>query len=650
MSSTESISPIFGTGNNDTINGTSRSDIISAKAGDDLVYGQNGNDEIWGGSGDDILYGNNGNDVLYGSGGPNYVPAATFTLSQDYPVTVTFAGETAGYRNTFGYYKVNVETGAFYNTSIIWENASLSGSGGDLVTNVSSENIDVSAGETFGIFIVSNGYSYNNYSSLGTGQLEFRNSDGTNATLSSEAPSLWHVSDDDTETQISAPNGIYHTAGYGDDVQVNSDGLVHTVGVMKVDAGTITIGFEDLYGLGDRDFDDSVFTLDIGTANASFINAHYNLDSEPDDSDAEDGEAPVVYTFSDNDTLYGGTGSDELHGKSGNDHLEGGTGADELHGGSGNDYLAGDSGNDVLYGNSGDDELHGGTANDLLYGGSGDDSLYGGSAVDTLHGNSGNDILDGGSGHDQLFGGSGHDQLFGGSGSDELNGNSGHDSLYGGSGSDDLFGGSGDDYLSGGTGADNINGGSGDDFIITGPGRDIVNGGSGSDTVSYADLDAGIRIDLHGKRTTGGDSDSLISIENAIGSDYDDWFRGDLRDNALFGGGGDDILRGTKGEDQLTGGSGADTFLWFDRDLDGSVDSIMDFNVFEGDTLDLSGALTADEGFDITQYLLFNDDGENTTISIDLNGGADDFLEFVTLEGVSGLTLSNAYDSDYIVI
>jgi len=647
MAITDPISPIYGTGENDTIRGTNRSDIISAKAGDDLAIGSNGNDEVWGGSGDDILYGNPGNDVLYGSGGPNYVPATTFTLTEDYPVSVIFSGETAGYRNSFGYYKVDAETGTLQNASIIWENASILGSGGSLITGESSASLDVSAGETFGIFIISNGFSYNDFDDFESGQYEFRNADGTTATLSSTAPDLWHIGEDGTETKIWAPNGIYHTAGYGENAAINADGLEHTVGVMKADVGTVTIGFEDLYGLGDKDFDDSVFTLDVGPANANFINAHYNIGSEDEEAPPGDGLDTPAVVFSDNDILYGGSGSDELHGKSGNDQLFGDSGSDELHGGSGADLLNGGSGKDVLYGNSGDDNLDGGSSNDLLYGGSGNDTLQGGSAVDTLHGNSGDDVLDGGSGHDQLFGGSGDDQLDGGVGSDELHGNSGNDTLNGGSGSDDLFGGSGNDILSGGSGADNIQGGGGNDTIFTGSGHDTVNGGSGIDTVDYSDLDSGVRIDLHGKRTAGGDSDSLISVENAIGSDFDDWFRGDLRDNALDGGGGYDTIRGNKGSDQLTGGAGGDEFLWFTSDLDGSVDTILDFSAIEGDVLNLSNVLNPEFDFDVSLFLSFNDNGEDTTIGIDADGGGDSFTDFAILEETTGITLTEAVEADF---
>jgi len=642
MPSTESISPIYGTGADDIISGTNRSDVISALAGDDYASGSQGNDEVWGGSGDDVLYGNNGNDVLYGSGGPNYIAAATFALNYDYPVTITFSGETAGYRNSLGYYKVDGTTQAITDVDIIWENASLEGSGGSLIQGVSSVSLDVSAGETFGVFIVSNGYSYNNYGSLTDGHYEFRDAEGARAALDSVNPALWYVAADGTETLINAPNGIYHTAGYDDDVQLNADNEVHTVGLLKADAGTITLGFEDLYGLGDEDFDDSVFTLDIGMQNALFLNAHYNGGNDP-------GSGTSGFIFTDNDYLSGGTGSDELYGRSGNDQLYGDSGADELHGGSGLDQLYGGTGNDLLYGNSGDDTLDGGSANDILKGGSGNDTLFGGTATDVLHGNSGDDILDGGSGVDTLYGGSGFDTLSGGTGADELHGNSGDDVLSGNSGSDVLIGGSGSDTLSGGSGADDLQGGSGNDTFITGSGRDIVNGGSGIDTVDYSGIDKGLRIDLHGKRTTGGDSDVLTSIENVIGSSGDDWFRGDLRDNALNGGAGDDILRGTKGSDLLTGGSGADAFLWLGGDLDGMIDTLTDFDVLEGDVLDLSYLIPTPEEYAISEYLKFEDDGTHTTVSIDTDGGGDHFTGFVTLSYVSGVTVDEAEQADYFV-
>lgn len=632
MASTIAIHPIYGTGGDDVISGTTRSDVISGGGGDDTAYGNVGNDEVWGGSGDDLLYGNSGNDILYGSGGPNLQQVSTVTMTDDYPVTVTFDGETAGYRNSFGYYKVNPETGEIYDVDIVWANASQQGSGGDLIVGETQETLDVGAGDQFGVFIVSNGYSYNQsfYSDWdGTGTFEFRNADGSVATLESTNPALHHVAEDGTETEILVQK--YHTAAHGDNLGLNPDGLLHTTGILKTDAGTLTLGFEDLYGGGDLDFDDSVFTLDIGVANAQFLNGHFAIDNSDGANGGDDGGI-IVADPDDNDTLYGGTGQDELHGRAGNDYLSGGTGSDELHGGSGTDVLHGNQGSDTLYGNSGDDVL------------------YGGNSADMLQGNSGNDTLHGGSSSDEMYGNSGDDTLYGGTGSDVLSGGSGNDLLEGGTGADTISGGSGNDVIHGNQGADVLNGNSGNDFFIGGSGRDIITGGAGVDTVSYADANSSVRIDLHGKRVTGGDHDTINGVENAIGSDHNDWFRGDVRDNELTGGAGDDYIRGTKGTDTLTGGSGSDIFAWRSSDLDGSLDVVSDFSASDGDTLDLSAIITDTPEFDILDYIQFADNSVDTTVQIDTDGSGGQshgWESLAVLSGVSGHSETESYEQDF---
>jgi serralysin len=60
-------------------------------------------------------------------------------------------------------------------------------------------------------------------------------------------------------------------------------------------------------------------------------------------------------------------------------------------------------------------------------------------------------------------------------------------------------------------------------------------------------------------QVTGGGTDTLVSIENLIGSAYADVFAGDSAANRLEGGAGNDILNGGNGDDTLTGGLGADS-------------------------------------------------------------------------------------------
>ena len=124
-----------------------------------------------------------------------------------------------------------------------------------------------------------------------------------------------------------------------------------------------------------------------------------------------------------------------------------------------------------------------------------------------------------------------------------------------------------DDIVIGTSGSDDLSGGVGNDSLIGGAGFDSYDGGSGSDTVDFAGA-AGWVIDLGaGSATTltGYTTETLVSIENVIGSDGDDRITGTNRSNDLDGGGGDDTLIGGGGVDDFYGGSGFDTV-----DLSGS--------------------------------------------------------------------------------
>jgi hypothetical protein len=229
-------------------------------------------------------------------------------------------------------------------------------------------------------------------------------------------------------------------------------------------------------------------------------------------------------------------------------------------------------------------------------------------------------MLLGSSGSDELDGGTGDDSLHDGSKNDKLIGRSGDDYLDGGNGSDNLNGGVGNDTLIGGSGNDNLKGGSGDDLIYSGGNKDVVNGGSGIDTVSYSYAASAVNIDIHRKKTTGGDSDTLKSIENAVGSDHNDSMRGNRLNNRLEGGDGDDTIRGMKGDDQLLGGSGADTFAWRQSDIDGSLDQILDFALGE-DSLSLNvSASLADR--DINEWLQLEAGDNSVELYADLEVAA----------------------------
>ena len=158
---------------------------------------------------------------------------------------------------------------------------------------------------------------------------------------------------------------------------------------------------------------------------------------------------------------------------------------------------------------------------------------------------------------------------------------------------DAYAGGEGDDILEGRSGADTLDGG--------GQPEDGI-----GDTASYYHARDAVHVSLaDGRGYTGpAKGDTLIDIENLIGSDYEDTLVGDTGDNILIGGWGDDILDGGPGADLLVGGHGVDTVTYrYAYSTHGvRVDlalGVADGSAAEGDTLigieNIIGSLQDDE-------------------------------------------------------
>ncbi len=148
----------------------------------------------------------------------------------------------------------------------------------------------------------------------------------------------------------------------------------------------------------------------------------------------------------------------------------------------------------------------------------------------------------------------------GGLGNDLIYGTNLNDVIAGGADNDIVFGFAGDDVLSGGDGDDTLRGGAGEDLLF---------GNSGNDTFDFSGSDQAIAIDL--SDLAGGTSvfSGLLelnvangdSIENVIGTSFDDTITGNSLDNVFEGLAGNDTLYGRSGDDVLFGGAGATTIV-----------------------------------------------------------------------------------------
>ena len=493
---------ITGTDNNDKLTGTRGTDQIQGEGGSDNISGGNGSDTIRGGGGDDQLFGNNGHDII--SGGDaiiGKVALDTLKVSEAYEGKVTFLSESAGYKNILGVYRI-ADDGTIYDVEILFENASLRGSGGDLIGGESSVGFDFEAGDELGFFIVANGYSQSGVPALldqDGANFKMIDADGNIANANGDGPvRLVHVSSDGEETAISADNGrnLFHSRQ-----NLNQDGLNHVVAEVNTADGTLRVGFEDLWNGGDNDFDDSVFLVQVGQTNSRLIDRGDSGSGNDDGADFISGGNgnDQLMGMANNDVVEGGNGHDKLWGNSGNDALDGGTGNDELRGGKGDDLILGKDGNDTILGNSGDDRISGGN---------GDDNIKGESGNDLISDDAGNDVVDGGSGNDEVIAGQGgRDTYVGGSGQDTLDySQSGANGLtidlskgtVQGSGQNDsinsfetVIASNGNDSIKGSKNDDTIEGRDGNDVIRGYKGADELTGGEGEDTYKWErkDLD-----------------------------------------------------------------------------------------------------------------------------------------------------------------
>ncbi|MEM7746829.1 MAG: calcium-binding protein, partial [Pseudomonadota bacterium] len=247
---------------------------------------------------------------------------------------------------------------------------------------------------------------------------------------------------------------------------------------------------------------------------------------------------------------------------------------------------------------------------------------------------------------ERIRGGFGDDTLVGDSLDNRIRGGGGDDAITGNDGNDDLRGESGNDTIEGGIGDDTLAGGSGNDTLI---------GGADFDTANYSNEHAGITVDMSagvagdGTATDGyGDTDTLQSIEQVIGTDFNDRLIGSVGDDILVGGFGDNTLRGGAGNDTLQG-EGILQNSRFDFNRVDYSDALDDVTILISGGIDSTSSSafstnagdTANIGTDVlinAEYVFGSAFDDTVTVAGDLLNRYGAFFEFEGGDGNDSLT------------
>jgi Ca2+-binding RTX toxin-like protein len=586
------VANIDGDSGNNIIVGTAVNDVIKGFDGNDQLTGFSGADLLEGGNGNDVLVGNEGNDTLDGGSGTDEVLYYRETGSNGVNVNLETGVATDSHGNTDRLTSIERVYGTSHNDTITGldsvgdllfgreGNDALNGGGGNdtLVGGSGSDTLNGGSGNDNVAYFLETGTSGVSVDLLaGSATDTFGNND--------VLTSIEYIFGSDQNDTILGSNvdGDRLFGRDGDDYIDGRDGnnLIYSgAGDDHIVIGTTLTDARDtivINGNGNK--------MITGTGATGTRYAHHIVFET---------EAAVNANLSTGIATSAGMRTDfsgalfflELGGSAFDDVLTGGN--------SRYDYLewfVGNQGNDTIDGGSG-------TANTIIY----EDEVEVGSYnyATGIHEFGNRAVVV------NLATGTATDS-FGGTDTliniDDVRATRFADQITGNSGLNSFWGLGGNDTLNGGDGVDSI-------FF----GEDYLTGGT-----------AGARVDL----TTGtavdgfGDTDRLISIENAYGTEVGDDFLGNGGENRLSGLGGDDTLDGGFGDDILLGGEGDDSIVG-----GGNNDEI--WGDEGNDTLD-GGA-----GVDLIQY-------RNASSAVNVNlttgtatdgmGGTDTLLNIESVHG-----------------
>jgi Ca2+-binding RTX toxin-like protein len=573
---------IFGDGNANTLSGGSGDDLLSGRSGNDTLRGGDGDDTLIGGLGNDALYGgmgsdvyaigvNDANDTLEDVGDASDVDRLEIGANQSSVLAVRWKDDLRiEHSNGSVLVKGQFAPGASNGIELIeFDNA--------VITDISG--------------LASMSFEQNVWMSGSSGD------DVVTGTLQSDVL-IGKAGNDQLRGGAGADLYIYG-GGYGADVvHDDSNSASEIDSLLLWDLDLEMLKFErtgqnlriTINATGETlTVTDQFLSSSRGVERIQFAN---NL--VLDRAAIALAAMPIVEGTAASESLLGSADHDRMYAFGGNDNVSGLQGNDVLVGGLGNDVLIGGTGNDsyVYARGDGNDEIdesgnYAGSSDKLTLVdiASGSVSLQRTGLTATLViAESSVGAGDGGritlrSGLDMPYERGVESVVFSDGVTWTANdmrtmilaaaSTAGDDVIVGFDSADLLSGGDGNDVLDGSNGNDILRGGAGADVLTGGGGADNLDGGIGTDTASFASISTSVVANLlAGTATTGGATDTLVSIENVIGGSGNDVLSGDAGANLLdgqagndnlFGGDGDDVLVGGAGTDAFDGGSGSDT-------------------------------------------------------------------------------------------
>jgi len=546
-------------------------DGVNGGAGDDLLQGGS-NSRAFSGSFVETFRGGAGNDTIYGNDGYNVA---------DYSLAGSSVNANLGSGNSFGSGGGTASDGQG-GTDLLFNIDELRGgqSNDNLVGGGDNGNREVFRGNAGNDFI-----------------------DGKDGL--------------DLASYVSSPNAVYVDTGRGTalDGWGTTDNLANIEGAIGSDFNDTLIGGLNSNGdEGDWQVFEGRAGNDVIDGADGFVSGIPGVvDNGLDASEYRNAPSAVIVNmatgvaqdgYGTTDTLIGieiavGSrfGDTLIGGNAAHDHFEGFTGRagnDSFVGGTGDDWLIYDEDQQGVVINMsassivvGANTILGGTALDgwdsdfndsngvqpgtdtftgmeHVIGSEFNDLIVGSATGNFLHGNNGSDTLRGGGGDDTLDGGDPNSNGFVESTDTDFADYSttanavtvdlaAHLALAGADGNDVLTNING---VLGSVQSDTLLGSAGNDVFQGGAGNDSIDGGAGSDWVGYGNAASGVIVDLANQAASDGlgGTDSLNSIENVRGGDFDDSLSGSSGDNVFDPGLGDDtIISGVNsGFDTLT--------------------------------------------------------------------------------------------------